>query len=271
MCVYVCAALTLIIPHHARQHATQLLNAALRPPEEGKNVRGICLSLTNTNTNTSTNTNTNTNEYTCIHPTFIECVMGFSSVWLLTSASPHLSFPPFLLLCFSFYDFAPSPFCVTIPLPVLQYIYIYTYILACVCVGVVYIGLVERKKVSLGSGKKFCVSAQSHPIKRLAAKGASVPDLLPVPCSPPPPYLPPSLSHNIPSTVASDGCGLMSLPRHRQTHTQPHTHTHSGAMRARSTHIHRTELSSIFHLLRSFPLPLPLPLPCVLVSIFVEV
>lgn len=187
------------------------------------------------------------------------------------SPSPLLSFPPFLLLCFSFYDFAPSPFCVTIPLPVLQYIYIYTYILACVCVGVVYIGLVERKKVSLGSGKKFCVSAQSHPIKRLAAKGASVPDLLPVPCSPPPPYLPPSLSHNIPSTVASDGCGLMSLPRHRQTHTQPHTHTHSGAMRACSTHIHRTELSSIFHLLRSFPLPLPLPLPCVLVSIFVEV
>lgn len=111
--VCVCAALTLIIPHHARQHATQLLNAALRPNEERKNVRGICLS------------------HIRIHPTFIECVMGFSPC-LPFSLSPPFSCSRLLaslasqfLFAFRFMIFALPPFCVTISLPVLQYIYVY--------------------------------------------------------------------------------------------------------------------------------------------------
>lgn len=156
------------------------------------------------------------------------------------------------LFAFRFMIFALPPFCVTISLPVLQYIYIYvshriyrTYIqyIQDSCCG---------KKFRLESGKKFCVSAQSHPIKRLAAKGACVPRSA---ACPTPSILSPSLSFfpslsplNIPSTVASLGCGLMSLPRRRQTHphtaTVPHCHILPRRVHRGMQHIYR-ELSCL--------------------------
>lgn len=227
VCVCVCAALTLIIPHHARQHATQLLNAALRPNEERKNVRGICLS------------HTNTNEYIRIHPTFIECVMGFSSPIpfscsrLLASLVSRFS----ILVRFSFYDFCPAAIlchnfaaCFTIYI----YIRIASYISH---VYIVYIGLVLWKKVSLGKRQKVLRFRTITSNKTAGCKRGVCP---PICCLS---YSFHSLSHsltlyvsfalspslNIPSSVASLGCGLMSLPRRRQTHPHtaalPHCHT----------------------------------------------
>lgn len=199
-----------------------------------KNVRGICLSHTNTFS-------------LPIHPTFIECVMGFSCCFAIRFS------------LFRFMIFALRPFCVTISLCLfLQYIHIHICITIYTVIYILYIDsyIVLRKSFAFKRQKvlrfRTITSNKTAGCKRRSTILFSLPHLLP-------------FRLNIPSTVATTCSewlcvcvgGLMSLPRH------------TDSIWARSIYI--TELSFIFHLLRSY---CSLSLPCfelVLVSIFVEV